>query len=114
MFLKTPPRPIDVIITFCMATVFQCVILAIKLSTIRMLAEDPTLEGRHFFFHALVAVFTFFISLFLFFIGAFKFFTIKKEDKIYFKKIILVDKIFIWALTPVFILEIISFLNRAL
>jgi len=103
---RTPPKPVDALITFLMSLAFQCAILIIRLSIISQLKHDPTLQGYHLFGDAVLSGLAFLFSFSFFLAGFVKLLVSKKEDKLKFAKVIRWNYGLVILLSCLFILEI--------
>ena len=108
MWFRTPPKPVDALITFLMSLVFQGAILTIKLSVISELKHDTTLGGRHFFFHSLATFFAMFLSFLLLVGGCVKLLMVKKEEKYRFPKVMRWNYGLMLFIISIFIMEIVQ------
>ncbi len=104
MWFRTPPKPVDALITFLIALALQCYMLAIGIHANIMAGKDPSLQGHHFFAHGVLAGFGFLASLLLFVSGSVKLISVKEEQRREFRKVMLWNRGLMWTLGLVFVL----------
>ncbi len=104
MWFRTPPKPVDALITFLMALVFQGLVFTVRIYASIMIAKDPSLQGRQMFSQGVLAGFGLLAALLLFVIGSVKLLTVKKEEMCELKKVMLWNRVLMWVLVLLFAL----------
>lgn len=109
MWIRTPPKPVDALITFIMAAALQFFVLAVWMHANAWAGRDPSLQGHHLFGHGVFLGFGFLASLVFFAAGSVKFLAVKEEEKRAFRKVMLWNRVLMRAGCLFFIL---AFLRR--